>query len=153
MVKNLVTLQLRKLIDDTAKIRQGVLRAVDKRYRRAGAIVRGVGRRLVRRSKKSSDPGKPPRTHVKSGNIGLKSIVWFYDANRKSVTIGPTSKPGESGETLTALAFGGMTTLIQRRPGKKPKRGKRVFIKKRPHMELAGEKFEKSFPDLLKDLY
>jgi len=150
-----VFLKLSKFVDDSARIRDGVLKAADRRFRRAGSIIRGIGRRMVRRTKNAkSRPGETPRTHVKGGNIGAKSIIWNYDANRRLLTVGPTAKPGEDGEVLTALAFGGMSTLKIRRRGEKTKRGKRVYIKKRKNPASAGgETFEKKYPDLLKDLY
>ena len=71
----------------------------------------------------------------------LKKFIFFgYDADRRSVVIGPTrlNQKGR-GEAPPLLEYGGKATLVRR--GKK----KRVTYQARPYM---GPAFEKEKPQL-----
>lgn len=51
-----------------------------------GAFVRRTAKGLIRKRKRSSNPGEPPSSHVGT----LKEFIYFaYDTARRSVVIGP----------------------------------------------------------------
>ena len=79
------------------------------------------------RKKKTSPPGRPPFSHTKK----LKRNVFFgYDANRRSVVIGPIRYPTKtnSSRVLPALEYGGKTDHLT---------AGRISIEARPFMEPA----------------
>lgn len=72
--------------------RPAVERAVGKPAVRAlgqfGKFVRRRARSSIRRRKRVSDPGQPPSAHSQH-EPNLKTILYAYDPQRKSVVIGP----------------------------------------------------------------
>jgi hypothetical protein len=104
---------------------------------RFGAFVRRSAKSSIRKRKKAAPPGQPPSSHTGL----LKKFIFFgYDADRRSVVIGPTrlNQKGR-GEAPPLLEYGGKATLVRR--GKK----KRVTYQARPYM---GPAFEKEKPQL-----
>ena len=121
--------------------RQAVISKVDAATRRVlsrfGAFVRRSAKSSIRKRKKPAPPGQPPSSHTGL----LKKFIFFgYDADRRSVVIGPTrlNQKGR-GEAPPLLEYGGKATLVRR--GKK----KRVTYQARPYM---GPAFEKEKPQL-----
>ena len=121
--------------------RQAVVSKVDAATRRVlsrfGAFVRRSAKSSIRKRKKAAPPGQPPSSHTGL----LKKFIFFgYDADRRSVVIGPTrlNQKGR-GEAPPLLEYGGKATLVRR--GKK----KRVTYQARPYM---GPAFEKEKPQL-----
>jgi len=121
--------------------RQAVISKVDAATRRVlskfGAFVRRSAKSSIRKRKKPAPPGQPPSSHTGL----LKKFIFFgYDADRRSVVIGPTrlNQKGR-GEAPPLLEYGGKTTL--KRGGKK----RRVTYQARPYM---GPAFEKEKPQL-----
>lgn len=121
--------------------RQAVVSKVDAATRRVlskfGAFVRRSAKSSIRKRKKPAPPGQPPSSHTGL----LKKFIFFgYDADRRSVVIGPTrlNQKGR-GEAPPLLEYGGKATLVRR--GKK----KRVTYQARPYM---GPAFEKEKPQL-----
>jgi len=121
--------------------RQAVISKVDAATRRVlskfGAFVRRSAKSSIRKRKKAAPPGQPPSSHTGL----LKKFIFFgYDADRRSVVIGPTrlNQKGR-GEAPPLLEYGGKTTL--KRGGKK----RRVTYQARPYM---GPAFEKEKPQL-----
>ena len=148
-----ITTSFRVVVDKTLEILEAEEKASARIFRRSGGLVRGIARRRIRRTKKKSSPGQPPRTHVKSSAVGAKSIFWEYDAKRRLLRVGPGPKRGESGEALEALEFGGTSNVrlsrgLARRLGR---RKTRVFIAARPNMGPSGEIFERKYPDLFRE--
>ena len=77
--------ELKKKIKDTAF----------KSLNHAAAVIRLSARRSIRRSKKASRPGRPPKTRF--GQL-RRSIYYSVDAQKQSAVIGPTfSGVGKSG--------------------------------------------------------
>lgn len=86
---------------------------------KAGAFVRQRARHSIRKTKKISQPGEPPRSH--SGD--LRTGIWFgYDASRKTVVVGPRryNMVLHTDITLTnrttvpeLLEFGGKVAVIE----------------------------------------
>jgi hypothetical protein len=104
--------------------------AIDAGTRRAlskfGAFVRTRSRSSIRKRKKASKPGSPPSSHVGT----LKKLIFFtYDAQKKSVVIGPTLFSGtkfigtKSGAPET-LEYSGDVTIREAVKGAKKARSK-----------------------------
>lgn len=94
-----------------------------------GSFVRRRARSLIRKRKKTSDPGKPPSSHVGL----LRDLIFFsYDASAKSVVIGPTLSNKPTGAPKT-LEYGGPATIVDRRKGT----SHQVLIQPRPFMNPA----------------
>ena len=117
--------------------RPKVANAMDAATRRAlsemGAYIRRTARTSIRKSKKVSLPGKPPRSH--SGLL-KKGIMFSYDPIQKSVVIGPELIPAArrarpDTTVPNVLEYGGGITFAGR------KRVKRVRIAARPFMTPA----------------
>jgi len=121
--------------------RKKVLGAVDRTTRkvlsRFGAFVRTTARHSIRKRKGVSEPGSPP-----SGHVGLlkKLILFGYDANRRSVVIGPMPLRSGPGEAPSLLEYGG-------RARRKDRRGRNVTATYRPR-PFMGPAFENEKPKL-----
>jgi hypothetical protein len=84
-----------------------VTNAVDKArikvLSRQGALVRKIARNSMRKKKKASAPGQPPRVIL--GQV--KDFLYFvYDPTTKTVVVGPI-KLGDKSEALPTLERGG----------------------------------------------
>lgn len=91
-----------------------VIRAVERGRRqalsRAGAYVRTRARSSIRKSKKISEPGKPPRSHT--GKL-KRGILFAYDFNTESTFVGAVSYEG--GDAAELLEHGGTATRVVKR--------------------------------------
>jgi hypothetical protein len=115
--------------------RSAVKSKVDTRTRKVlskfGSFVRQTARKSMRKRKGVSKPGNPPFSHTGL----LKKFLFFgYDANRRSVVIGPVMLPGKKGRAPSVLEHGGRITLP---------RGNTADVAPRPFMQPA---FEKELP-------
>jgi len=126
-----------------------VLREVDKTTRKSlsrfGAYVRQGSRQSIRKRKASSLPGQPPSSHT---GLLKKFIFFAYDADTKSVVIGPALLGGKLGDVTEALEHGG-TTMMTRRVrvrGRRERRRVRLQIKARPFMQPAFEAEKAKLP-------
>lgn len=95
---------------------EAVARSLDRAQLRAlskfGAFVRQRAKSSIRKSKKSAEPGQPPKSHEGS----LKRLIFFsYDRDRKSVVIGPTAF--RKGEAPRLLEHGGQTVRTSKKKG------------------------------------
>ena len=127
--------------------RQAVISRVDPATRKVlskfGAFVRRTAKGSIRNRRKPAPPGSPPSSHTGL----LKKFIFFgYDADRRSVVIGPTrlNQKGR-GEAPPLLEYGGKATLVRR--GKK----KRVTYQARPYMGPAFEKEKPQLPAMWRD--
>lgn len=102
---------------------------------RAGAIVRGIARRSLRkrawrvgasrRGRKSknshynaywggtvaiSNPGKQPFSHTSGKTFGLKTIHFGYNSRTDQVNVGPIGGSRSTNNVPNVLEFGGQTT-------------------------------------------
>lgn len=122
--------------------REKVQRSVDKAQRkvlsRFGAFVRQRAKTSIRKRKGTSPPGGPPFSHV---GLLRKFILFAYDADRKSVVIGPTLIR-EGAEAARLLEHGGDTTLETRRGSK------RAHYRPRPFMGPAFAEEQAKLPAL-----
>ena len=112
--------------------KKAVIGAVDRATRNVlskfGAFVRTAARSSIRKRKAVSQPGSPPSSHTGL----LRKLIYFgFDANRRSVVIGPTPL-NRTTEAPPLLEYGGRTRL-------KGRKGKAVTAtyKARPFMGPA----------------
>jgi hypothetical protein len=132
---------------DRAKVATAVDKGVRKVLSKFGAFVRTTAKHSIRKRKTVSQPGQPPSSHVGL----LRKLIYFgYDANRRSVVIGPTPLRGEAAcgersrtEAPPLLEYGGRTRL-------KVRKGKVVSAnyRARPFMGPAFEAEQKKLPAL-----
>lgn len=94
--------------------RDNILFAVDQANRRVlsrlGAFIRRRARTSLRRRKRISAAGQPPRIHSRDSVQTLKNILFAYDPGRTSVVIGPVllnHNPLIQGTIPQLLEFGG----------------------------------------------
>lgn len=99
------------------------------------------GKKKPKRPVASSRPGEPPRSVVGT----LKKFLFFaYDAQKKSVVIGP-AKVNAKGDAPAPLEFGGASTISTAK-------GRRTAtIKKRPYMAPALAKNESKIQEMYRD--
>ena len=73
--------------------RAGVMSQLNKTERqglsRIGAYIRTSARSSLRRRKRSSRPGETPSIHSRDKVANLKHILFFYEASRHTVVVGP----------------------------------------------------------------
>jgi hypothetical protein len=126
-----------------------ILSAKDRGTRKAlksiGALVRTVARRSMKKRKKASPPGKPPR--VVEGQ--LKRFLFFVVEGTKSVVIGP-AKLKETG-TPSFLEFGGVKNVNAGKRGRKTARA--LKIEARPYMGPANESSADKYADFFKNAF
>ena len=127
--------------------RLAVISKVDAATRRVlskfGAFVWRSAKSSIRKRKKPSAPGKPPRSHTGL----LRNFIFFaFDPNRRSVVIGPVRLMNRDGSVPSLLEYGG-TARRRKRDGKMGT----VMYKARPYMGPAFEKEKESLPSLWRD--
>lgn len=132
---------------DAPAVMDATTRAERRVLSRFGAFVRRRARSSIRKAgprTRSSQPGRPPKSHT---GLLRRHILFGYDRDRHSVTIGPARLAGRISSTaLEALEYGGQSIVGGRR------RHRRVNVKARPFMGPAFEKeLETSMPDMWKD--
>jgi len=119
----------------TSRVNKGVRKVLSK----FGAFVRTGARHSIRKRKAISQPGDPPSSHVGL----LKKLIYFgYDANRRSVVIGPTPLRGTA-EAPPLLEYGGKAR-------RRSRKGKNVMAsyRARPFMGPAFEREKAKLPAL-----
>jgi hypothetical protein len=80
--------RIKSLFFDRDKVKNAVDLVTRKNLSQAGAFVRTAAQTSMRYSKKSAEPGEPPKAH--RGNPLLRKLLFFsYDASSRSVVIGP----------------------------------------------------------------
>lgn len=128
---------------DSAKVIRQTDKATRRVFSKFGAFVRRTARRSIRSRKKTSEPGKPPSSHIGL----LKKFIFFgYESQKKSVVIGPARLSRNSrGQAPSLLEYGGHTTI------KRGKKRHRVNIKARPFMGPAFEKEKPNIPNMWKN--
>lgn len=126
-------------------------RASARVLRRFGAYVRTTASRSIRKKKRESQPGEPPRSVLGT----LKRFTLFdYDPAEQSVVIGAALLPGKK-DAAEVLEHGGRTTrTITRWRGRARKR-ETVAAKyePRPFVRPALEKRLPELPQLWKDAF
>lgn len=118
---------------NTAAVRKRVGRATVSVLSKFGAFVRQTAKSSIRRSKRSSPPGTPPRSHT--GLLKRRILFWF-DLVRRSVVIGPELARPAGDQILHALEVGGVTRASPRR-----RKGRRGDTKRGPKRRIAARPF------------
>lgn len=112
---------------DGKKVRRATMAGSIKSLGHAGAAIRLVARRSIKKSPTASPPGAPP--HTRRGRI-RNAIKYAVSANKQSVVIGPDVEV--AGTSAKAHEFGG--------------RYKQEQYDKRPFMGPALEKTKARLP-------
>lgn len=87
---------------ETRRVKAAVDKATVRTMPQAGAYIRGVAKRLIKKRVKASLPGNPPHTH----NGGLKRAIRYdLGPSKSSVAIGPARE--NAGRLWNVLEYGG----------------------------------------------
>ncbi len=113
---------------DRAAVQNATTKAERKVLSRFGAFVRQRARTSMRRRKDPAPPGQPPSAHV---GLLRQHLYFAWDAQRRSVVIGPVLLNQKQGNVPPLLEYGGPTVLV--RWG----RARRITIAPRPYMAPA----------------
>lgn len=81
-----------RFIDESHRLQRRIQSKERRVLFRTGGYGRGVMRRLIRRRKKVSPPGRPPHAH-KPGATGMKDVRYAVNAQAGIVTIGHPRYP------------------------------------------------------------
>jgi hypothetical protein len=128
---------------DTERVKRAADTATRKVLSKAGAFIRTAAKSSIRKRKAISAPGQPPSSHAGL----LKRFIFFgYDADRKTVVVGPMRLNQKIGAAPEALEHGGPSTVVSGLRGKRRKR--RIRIAARPYMGPAMVKVMPKFPGL-----
>lgn len=84
-----VDFRLKDWFFDRPNLEFAIERAEIKSMSKVGAFVRRRARTSLRRSKKSSPAGQPPRVHTADKIATLKNILFGYDPRIRGVVVGP----------------------------------------------------------------
>ena len=128
---------------DAQKVMSRVWRANVRNLGRAAALVRTIARRSLRRSKRKSNPGEPPRVHSKHPYATLKNIRFQVDGQLQAAIVGPVKFDAAAADSIPQTLEKGGTMKL---PGKK-----QVVIQPRPFMGPAHEIAMKKYPQFWKD--
>ena len=82
--------------------RPAVMDAMERKEKRAlsraGSYIRKSARQSIRKTKKASQPGEPPRSHSNEPN--LRTILFAYDPKMATVIAGPVKLSGSKANNL-----------------------------------------------------
>ena len=126
-----------KLFFDAPAVTNALDKAARKVLSRFGAYVRRTARTSIRKSKKISEPGKPPRSHTGL----LRQFIFFaHDPETQGVVIGPERLNSKIGDVPEVLEYGGTTTIATYRRRKVVgKRVVRIAARQFMHPALTKE--------------
>lgn len=151
---------VRRYFFDTKAVLRAVDRATLSVLRRAGGTIRKIARSSIRKGKKPSKPGTPPKSHTGR----LRDGIWFaFNPGSNSVVVGPVrynqvdlyqgewvsgtipqvlEEGGRIGIAEQQIIKGGRWSRIdkRRKANDNPKRIRTVAIEARPYMVPALEK-------------
>lgn len=102
---------------DRKAVQDAVGRATARNLARAGALVRTIAKRSMRRRadpNNASAPGQPPHSHPKSGGWLRKFILFALDG-KDNVVIGPARNANAKGDAPELMEHGGSSTFTPRR--------------------------------------
>jgi len=137
----------KRMFFDRDKVRRRTDTGTRRVFSKFGAFVRRAARSSIRKRKRISSPGRPPSSHTGL----LKKLIYFgYERARKSVVIGPMRLGAKAGEAPAALEYGGASTIVAGRGGRKRKK-RRVRIAARPYMGPAFQHERPKLPAMWRD--
>ena len=132
-----------KMFFDDDRIKRAVDSATRKNLSKAGAFVRTAAKSSIRKRKAISAPGQPPTSRTGL----LKRFIFFgYDANRKTVVVGPMRLRQKIGKAPEALEHGGPSTILGGRGKRRVKR--QIIVEARPFMGPAMKQEAPKFPNI-----
>ena len=131
--------QLRAGFFDRAVVLQATTAAERRVLSRFGAFVRQRARSSMRPRATPSAPGQPPSVHV---GLLRQHLYFAWDAQQRSVVIGPALLNRGSRDTAQVLEYGG--SAVRRRWG----HPRRVLYAARPFMGPAFAAEEHALPTL-----
>ncbi len=130
------------LFFDTLAVEAAATRTERRVLSRFGAYVRRRARSSIRRRKKPSEPGSPPSSHTGL----LRQFIWFfYDADERSVIIGPARLNTTTGNVPEILEYGGRAVIVA---DYRKKRTRVVYVRARPYMRPAFDAELQQLPKL-----
>ena len=139
----MIGLDIKKCFFDRQAVISRVEPATRRVFSKFGAFVRRTAKGSIRNRQRPAPPGSPPSSHTGL----LKKFIFFgYDADARSVVIGPARLDRRGrGDAPSLLEHGGSTTL--------KRRGKRfqVAYRARPYMGPAFEKEQPKLPAMWRD--
>lgn len=143
--------QATRVFFDTKAVMARLPPARRKALSKGGAFIRQTARGSIRKGKKPSKPGSPPKSHVGT----LKRLLYFaFDLATDSTVIGPefTNTPGRrvkpvNGTVASTLEEGGAVSVFLKRTGQSVN----AKIEARPFMAPALEKNKSKLPELWRD--
>jgi len=130
-----IGMEIQDLFVDRVKITRMVDRDNRRRLGKIGAYIRNRVRRYkLRRSKRTSQPGQPPKVKSREKNATLKNVLFGVDLTDLSVIVGPValkSRPRDSnrGSVPELLEFGGHQRVFYR--------GKQIVARYEPRPFMA----------------
>ncbi len=120
-----------------------IMRQVDRRntqmLSRFGAFVRTSARSSLRRTKKSSVPGKPPRVHSVHPAGTSKNIRFFVNPRAFNVIVGPLKFRNAVGRDVPRTMEEGGTVWVKKGKGRSARRVA-VRVQPRPFIKPAFDK-------------
>lgn len=137
-----VSFKIKELFFDRAKVKKAMDRANRRALSKIGAFIRRRSRSSIRKSKKASLPGNPPRAHA-NREPNLRTILFGFEPSGPSVVIGPVRFSGlQSGKTVPEILEFGATVVRPGRqwPGRPKPKPETVVIAARPFMGPALQK-------------
>lgn len=108
-----LTTEMKNFFFDRKRVKDAMDKATRVALVRSLAFVRKVQRNSIRRNKKISEPGKPPRSHSTRPVESVKNILFAYDEQTKSGIVGMVkingrrAKVNSNQELPDLLEFGG----------------------------------------------
>ena len=151
-----VTFQMTEYFVDRPRVMKAMLRARKQPLMKAGAFIRRTARQSMKKRKRPSAPGTPPRAHT--NGVNLRTIFFAWDILRENVVVGPVLFRGADdggGKTPKLHEFGGHKRKVVRdrygpkRFGRRRARARYIIrYPKRPYMNPALKKNAPKFPGL-----
>jgi hypothetical protein len=132
---------------EIGNVKRKMLPAEERVLKRFGSFGMRTARQQIRRRKKESPPGKPPRNKLGT----LKRFTLFaYDRQTRSVVIGYALLPGKK-DAPEALEVGKDTTRVVYSRRERRRMRVRARYLPRPNIEPAVRKRLPELPGLWKD--
>ena len=139
--------EFKKTFFDRDRVLSSMDRALQKNMSKFGAYVRTRSKSSIRRKKKASKPGMPPRNVTGK----LKNYIFFgYDRQKKEVIIGPAGFQDKPLMAPELLEKGG--TVVRPRSKNSKKKGMVVYnYGGNPYMQPAFDVERPKFIGMMKD--
>ena len=134
----MITMTKTRIEFKLGELTSAIDRARRKNLMRQGAFIRRSAKSLIRKRKRTSNPGEPPSSHT---GLLRRFIFFNYDVSKQTVVIGPmklnrpTRRVRPADTVPNVLEFGGKVTVVGRN-----RRRKTIKVTERPFMVPAFKK-------------